>query len=466
MQLATINLKLLYKIPQHDGGPWELFQLVISRLDAGSRQAAPAEVWNDLPFWGDVLALVAAAPFFYFPQRLPPWGPLVGFLILALGWGWRRHRLGCWGLRTPADWPVVVLLLLLPLAVWVPPALLRDDYSYPRALILVWNIALFSLVKVHSARTSRLRIIIAGGMIGATTAVALAALFGTRWENKLPLITGFLNRLPRLAVGVFGAEYGFSPNQLAGTILYALPFALAWLVLLVRRREWHGSAALACAAAIMGLVLVASQSRAGLIGFVFSLAIMILAPTRWGRWVLGLCTLAALVALLLPSTPAALLRLDDTTKVQHAMESTSITGRFEIWSRAVQALQDFPLTGVGLGAFRGVIHHLYPSMMLAPDFDVAHAHNFFLQTGLDFGLIGLAALLAIYILAAVQLLHLWRTVSFVGHRYWAVGLFAALGGQTIYSMFDAVAMGSKTNLLFWWLLGIIFGISSIRAEGE
>ncbi|MFN8465869.1 MAG: O-antigen ligase family protein [Caldilineaceae bacterium] len=410
--------------------------------------------------------MVAAAPFFYFPQRFPAWGPVVGLLILAFGWGWRRYKLGCWRLRTPADWPLLVLLLLLPLAVWVPPTLLRDEYSYPRALILAWNIALFSSLNVHSARSSRLRVIIAGGMIGVTTAIALAALFGTRWENKLPFMSGLLSRLPRFAVGAFGAEYGFSPNQLAGTILYALPFAIAWFVMLVRRREWQGSAMLACAAAIMFLVLVASQSRAGLVGFVVGLAIMALAPTRWGRWVLGICTTAVLVALLLPNTPAALLRLDDTTKVQHAMESTSIAGRFEIWSRAVQGLQDFPLTGVGLGAFRGVIHHLYPSMILAPDFDVAHAHNFFLQTGLDFGVVGLAALLAIYMLAAVQIRYLWRSASFVGHRYWAIGLFATLAGQTIYSMFDAVAMGSKTNLLFWWLLGIIFGISTIGAEGE
>lgn len=46
--------------------------------------------------------------------------------------------------------------------------------------------------------------------------------------------------------------------------------------------------------------------------------------------------------------------------------------------------------------------------LVAPDFDIAHAHNFFLQTALDSGLPGLLALLAIYMVAVVQIVGLWR----------------------------------------------------------
>ena len=38
----------------------------------------------------------------------------------------------------------------------------------------------------------------------------------------------------------------------------------------------------------------------------------------------------------------------------------------EIWSRALYALQDFPFTGVGLGAFRRVVNVLYPLFLVPP----------------------------------------------------------------------------------------------------
>jgi putative inorganic carbon (HCO3(-)) transporter len=154
-----------------------------------------------------------------------------------------------------------------------------------------------------------------------------------------------------------------------------------------------------------------------------------------------------------------LVALDDTTKVQGAYGSLSISGRLEIWARAVAALRDFPLTGVGLGAFRAIVHAVYPLYLIPPDYDIAHAHNFFLQAGLDFGLFGLIAVVALYLLAAVQCSALWRTRLFAEHQAWGLGLLAALLGQAVYSLADAVAMGSKPNLLLWWLLGLIFGLT-------
>ena len=78
-------------------------------------------------------------------------------------------------------------------------------------------------------------------------------------------------------------------------------------------------------------------------------------------------------------------------------------------------------------------------------------------------LLGLAALLAIYLLAGERCWTLDRTPLFDGHRAWSAGLLAALLGQAVYSLADAVALGSKTNLLLWFLLGLIFGLSDSGA---
>src|SRR5690606_23195399 len=92
-------------------------------------------------------------------------------------------------------------------------------------------------------------------------------------------------RIPPLLVGVFrGAESGFHPNQVAGTLLYALPrmLALAAAGLRVRplpRWVWP----LLPAAALVLAVMVLTQSRAALLGLAASLVVMGFAPWRWGR---------------------------------------------------------------------------------------------------------------------------------------------------------------------------------------
>ena len=85
---------------------------------------------------------------------------------------------------------------------------------------------------------------------------------------------------------------------------------------------------------------------------------------------------------------------------------------------------------------------------MAPDGDIAHAHNFFLQSALDFGLPGLIALLAIYLVLVVQIVQLWRAPQpatgalplQATWRTWAIGLAGCLVAQTVYSQLDAVAV--------------------------
>jgi O-antigen ligase len=419
--------------------------------------------WFDRTFWGELIGLGLAAPFFYFPSKLPIGALALGFAILAATWGWRKRHLGCWFVRTPADWALALLLLLLPIALWVAPRELRAHYADPRALILLWNIAFFSAIVVHSGRGGKVRLLSIGGFIAAGSFIAVAALFGTRWDAKVPVLTALLEQLPQPLAGVFsGAENGFSPNQLAGTLLYVLPVALAWLVVEVRRRRWAYAAPLAVAAASMGIVMLATQSRAGLIGLAVSLAILLLWPRAWGRWLFAAITVIVLASLFLLPIPDLLIALDDTTKVQGVYGSLSIAGRMEIWSRALAALRDFQLTGIGLGSFRVVVHQLYPLFLIPGGYDIAHAHNFFLQTSLDFGLLGLVALLAVYMAAVACCIVLWRTPLLRNHAAWAIGLLAALLGQAVYSLADAVTMGSKTNVLFWWLLAVTFGITAHR----
>ena len=145
--------------------------------------------------------------------------------------------------------------------------------------------------------------------------------------------------------------------------------------------------------------------------------------------------------------------------------SSRSTRAIEIWSRALYALQDFPFTGVGLGAFRRVVNVLYPLFLMPPDVDIAHSHNMFLQVGVDLGLIGLVGYVALLIVAAASA---WQIAS-TGRGfapYLALGALAALIGLHVYGLADALALGSKPSVIFWVVLGLVAALAAAQSTGE
>ena len=440
--------------------------------------------WFDPTLAGELVCLLLAAPALYFPNWFPAWAPWLALALLGGGWLWRRWRLGIWLVRTPADWPMFFLFgVMLPVAVWAAPDPLRDQYSIPRALILVWNFCLFYTVATHaSLRRASLRGL-TWAFIAIAAVVALLAPLGINWLNKFPALAPILNRIPAVLRGVFtGAESGFSGNQVAGALLYVLPLLYALALFApagqrLRRPAWWLVALLAL---YMTGVLVLTQSRAGLLGFGVGMVVVLLLPVRWGRW--GLAVAGCLVVVTAPfwfnpvlnllgglGNAAAELGGDDA-----ALDTATLAGRQEVWSRALYGIQDFIFTGMGLGTFRAIMPVLYPMFTVGPDFDIAHAHNFFLQTALDFGLPGLMALLAMYMVAVVQIVRVWREAQpataalplQATWRTWAIGLAGCLVAQTVYSQLDAVAMGSKPNFLLWFLFALTFGAANLALPNQ
>ncbi|NJN82765.1 MAG: hypothetical protein HC802_11140 [Caldilineaceae bacterium] len=137
--------------------------------------------------------------------------------------------------------------------------------------------------------------------------------------------------------------------------------------------------------------------------------------------------------------------------------------RQEVWTQAVAAIHDFSFTGLGLGAFREIVRLLYP-LGIPPTYDIAHAHNFLLQSALDFGLPGAIALFAILWVAIVAVVQLWQGSN--GHRgqqsknvhLLSIGFAGSLAAQGVFGQLDAISMGAKTNFLFWTLVALIFGL--------
>lgn len=416
----------------------------------------------DTPFFVELLLLAMAAPVLYFPDRFGVGVIAFAIGLLALGWVWRQLKVAVW-YRTPVDWPIFFLfLVMLPMSVWVAPSPLREEYSIPRALILIWNFSLFWVIVSHASRSRELRYVCALGFLCIGGLIASVSLFGTRWPNKLPGLDALLNQLPQIFVGIFkGAEHGFHPNQVAGTLLYVLPFLTALVVHALYRRDWKICLPGGMLLGLVGFVFVAVQSRAALLSFAICLPVMALLNLCWGRWILGGGMVMTGIMNVFISPVVLLQRIDQSKLLESVVGNINLDGRIEIWQRALYGIADFPFIGLGLGTFRKLVHVHYPFVPSYNGQEIAHAHNFFLQMALDFGLPGLLCLLAIFIIAVVMLVD-WtvRTEGINELRIWATGLLGSLLASSIYGLVDAVAMGSNPNFVFWILLALIFSLSS------
>ena len=257
--------------------------------------------------------------------------------------------------------------------------------------------------------------------------------------------------------------------------MFLLPLLLACAVGAFRGGKRWLALALSLIALLATATLALTHSRAGWIGFAVAVAALVLALI-WlnaggrGRKALAIATIALVAGGLLLGAialPRVLNGGQDAVAVQGdaVLQQLSLDARIEIWSRALYALQDFPFTGVGLGAFRRVVNVLYPLFLMPPDVDIAHSHNMFLQVGVDLGLIGLVGYVALLIVAAASA---WQIAS-TGRGfapYLALGALAALIGLHVYGLADALALGSKPSVIFWVVLGLVAALAAAQSTGE
>jgi putative inorganic carbon (HCO3(-)) transporter len=134
--------------------------------------------------------------------------------------------------------------------------------------------------------------------------------------------------------------------------------------------------------------------------------------------------------------------------------NADLPDRVEIWSRAVYGIQDYAFTGLGLGTFRYVLPALYPLFTANPDVDLGHAHNEWLQAGVDLGLTGLVAFVALQGLSFALTYRAFRQPLPALIRWLMAGVLAGLVAHGIFGLTDAVALGAKPGVFFWLLLAL------------
>jgi putative inorganic carbon (HCO3(-)) transporter len=429
--------------------------------------------WFDQWHW---VWIALAAPFLIFPTVARSFAMLIIPGVWMIGVLARREPLR----RTPLN-PALLLLAVMVLVS------MYATYDFAQSFPKITGMVLAFGVFFATARKAR-RL---GGWWGAailfsalTVGMAGFALLTVKWSAKIPLIGSLVARLTPRLVGLQGAASGVSANELAGALVWGIPLMTMLVVALWQRRravsEMLGARktmlaliALVGATWFTFAILVLTQSRGGYLGLfiAFAAVLFFVMPWRW-RIVLTIGSVAILVAAIVflrSNTLAPTIEDSGALSVESAIDT--LEGRLEIWSRAIYGIEDFAFTGMGMNTFRRVVHVLYPLFLIGPDSDIAHAHNEFLQAGLDLGVPGLVAFTALYFGAAMMLGAVWtRARTLMPDTFFiravVLGLGAALLAHLVYGMTDAVTLGAKPGFMFWLLLGLIAGLYDQAQSGR
>ena len=390
--------------------------------------------------------LLVCLPLFLIPTT---WVWL-GVSVVVVLWACRYLAYGRLTRPAPPNVLYLGLVLLIPLSLWIT---LTPPETRQQAAYLFAGVALYFAILNWTWNKARLWWL----CMGLLTLLFLLLLVSPLLveENGATVLAWLPDGVLQLARRL---PERINPNVLAGNLAPLLPLclALAWLPFGKgpQQRRWLRILAI-LTAALLVIVLVLLNSRGVWLALVLTGGVM--AIVRWPRLVRTLPLVVVLAALALSSQFYE--RLVSTTLATG--ELGGFGTRVEIWSRAFLAIQDFALTGVGMGAWAKIAPLMYPYANISFQTSVPHAHNLLLQVGVDLGIPGLV------LFSAAMGLSLWMAWR-VFRRFHAVGsdhvaqsraylAFAVLAGFVLilaHGLFDAVTWGTKPAILAWALLAL------------
>jgi O-antigen ligase len=288
-------------------------------------------------------------------------------------------------------------------------------------------------------------------------------------------LMAFFGVLQRLAnpEGIYGMRetsgaipFGPFVNQHHFATFMQMTGGLALGLLFGERTSKERKILLATAVVVMGVATVSTGSRGGLLGFMAVVAFVVLLNFLSGRWATrrssrsetgssiqrnvaiaagGLALIVVIfgVVLFIGGNDPLLRGIGAATSQQ----SDISTGRFHFWSVALRIFFEHPILGAGFEAF-GVAFTKHDT--LSGQFRVEQAHNEYLQTLADAGIVGFLCVAAfIYLLFRKGLRTIIGSTGFRGEA--AIGALAGCLGVLIHSFFD-FPLRTPSNAFFFLLL--------------
>jgi O-antigen ligase len=383
---------------------------------------------------------------------------MAGWLIPALAGRRLELRVG----------PTIVASLCLLTAMLVSSVMTLDFPSAAEEMIKVAEVAAVALYGACHVRTP-----------GDVRFLILALLAAGAAEAAVGLFQSVSRQGPEsFALGGFIRAYGdFSqPNAFAGYLAMILPLGVTMALLPGRERPLIIAATL-----LIGAGVAASLSRGALLGVAVALALIALLWSPASRRVLAM-TLAAGIAVTTFSVVGVVPR-DVTERVAvlfenfltfnaAAIELTpanfALVHRLAHWQAAWAMFQANPLLGVGPGNFDTAyaFYHLQRWPV-----SLGHAHNYYLNTLAELGIIGFAALIAfvVTIFGRIGQAVKWSRSGPTVFRAASLGALGAAVTLSAHNAFDNMlihGIGVQFGLILGMVEGIAFTMDEDRANRD
>jgi O-antigen ligase len=395
----------------------------------------------------------------------------IGAVAIVIAWAvdaWRsgKLRFSRNSLQLPLAGLIAIgLIQLLPfgsasdpsgaLSGSVSRAISLDPYSTRLVLVqlvslLVYFAALLAYLDSPARLRAIVRTIIIFGFGLAFFAVIQSLISPTR-------IYGILE--PRLAMpfGPFVNRHNFAGYM---EMTLALPLGLMFTSAIEREKRLLYLTAIA----MMGVAILMSGSRGGLVSF-FAMVLFLVVLTGFRSKVEGMSTQGqfrarrifqrvGLAMALLLVILAGVVLIGGESSLSRFLDSVNAsdptTGRTQIWKVTLQIIKTHPVIGAGLGAY-GVAYTPFDSSngMNRPE----QAHNDYLQVLADTGIVG--AILGIIFIVLLFRIGLQRTRSQdVFRRGVATGALAGCFAVLVHSIFDFTLHTTSNALLFLTFAGL------------
>lgn len=200
--------------------------------------------------------------------------------------------------------------------------------------------------------------------------------------------------------------------------------------------------------------IFSSMARGASIAALSAGAITALSVPRRSRvMMILLCTTVGLLCFALISWSGLIPQVESRLSTLGGDELTE-NGRWAHWSDALRAVSHSWLTGTGLGTYR---YAYLPYQANTWTVWFHHAENQYLETLLECGIVGLAALLSLMTLIASQLYKLFKRGEHSGSADIRVAGLFAFCSMGIQSLFDFPLVIPSNMLLFAVICGAITG---------
>jgi O-antigen ligase len=444
---------------------------------------------------GSTLAFGGVQPLAYSLMEI---ALFVGLLALL----WHQTREGKIEVRLPV-WPILFALLVLLQVLPLPSALIARvspaRFTGPVAAGLATNHSWGTLsIYPHDTWLAWIK------MLAYITAFVLAACVFDSRQRQSTLVKALIY------LGLFEAAYGITQyltgwqkiftytkqyyieeatgtfinhNHFAGFLELTLPFVMAYIfyffqMWMDRRRQRRAAlspAARGSAAGIQALVyvffllifvvaVIFSRSRGGILAMAFTVfAIAILAQFRARRkaWLIGI-----FLFLLVAVSYGLWIGLDPVLGRFEQMQGPhyfQAEGRLSLWTDSKGLINQYPLTGVGLGDYSVAFTRFQTSMLT---YFIDHAHDDYVEFAAETGLVGAALLFLPIIFLLGRMIVCFLKDS---RRYRPSILLGCIGSTLailIHSATDFNLQVTANALVFSVVLGIGYKAAYLEPADE